>query len=398
MIRRHILLTIVVLGLVASAASGRTWRVEKDGSGDFTVIQDAVDAASDGDVIAIGPGRYEEYQVIPDPNGVEFDDIYVFLEDATELTIVGAGADQTTIGPEDPGIHGFGHYPFGIGSTHADCRVTVRDLSIENIGNSGIWIDGELVVENCRFSFSELFSNAMGVTGSWTSGATIRNCRFEGLDRGVRTVNSGGAVIVIEDSEFVSCHEAAIYAYTSGSRDVRVRRCRFEARESELYSAGVGFLVQAGGLVSECEFINCSIVAEISGPLTITDSVVSRDDGGLAGDFTTGSPLTLERNIFESNGTVIECAIYSTHTIRENHILRTGDGYWVESGNGVDSGLPADFALNYWGTTDLEAIAAGIWDCEDEAHLLNCVLFEPVADAPVAVQSRTLSGVKRLFR
>jgi hypothetical protein len=397
MIRRHILLTIVVLGLVASAASGRTWRVEKDGSGDFTVIQDAVDAASDGDVIAIGPGRYEEYQVIPKPNGSEFDDIYVFLEDATELTIVGAGADQTTIGPEDPGIHGFNHFSFGIASTHTDCRVTVRDLAIRNIPYNGIQINGELIVENCHFSMSVLDGSSVGVTGRWTSGATIRNCRFEGLDYGVSTVFSGGAVILIEDSEFVGC-QIGIYAYTPGSRDVRVHRCRFEGWEAWGQSAGVGFLVQAGGVVRECEFINCMIIAHTPGPLTITDCVVSRNDGRRAVELITGSPLTVERNIFESNGTVIECAIYSTHTIRENHFVRTGDGYWVESRGGVNSGLPADFALNYWGTTDLEAIAAGIWDCEDDPQLVNCVLFEPVADAPVAVQSRTLSGVKRLFR
>ena len=48
-------MNFVAIGLlvlaVASSAHGRTWHVEKDGSGDFTVIQDAVDAAADGDVI-----------------------------------------------------------------------------------------------------------------------------------------------------------------------------------------------------------------------------------------------------------------------------------------------------------------------------------------------------------
>lgn len=45
---------------VAGSASARTWRVEKDGFGDYTTIQPAVDAAAPGDIVLIGPGRYLE--------------------------------------------------------------------------------------------------------------------------------------------------------------------------------------------------------------------------------------------------------------------------------------------------------------------------------------------------
>ncbi len=36
------------------------WTVEEDGTGDFTSIQDAIDAATDGDWILVGPGSYGE--------------------------------------------------------------------------------------------------------------------------------------------------------------------------------------------------------------------------------------------------------------------------------------------------------------------------------------------------
>ena len=56
---------ILLIGLVVPASvAARTWQVAQDGSGDFAVIQDAVDAAEDGDVIEIGPGRYLDYQTI----------------------------------------------------------------------------------------------------------------------------------------------------------------------------------------------------------------------------------------------------------------------------------------------------------------------------------------------
>jgi hypothetical protein len=42
------------LCLAASSAYPTTWFVERDGSGDFMVIQDAVDAAAAGDTILFG--------------------------------------------------------------------------------------------------------------------------------------------------------------------------------------------------------------------------------------------------------------------------------------------------------------------------------------------------------
>ena len=55
-----------------------------------------------------------------------------------------------------------------------------------------------------------------------------------------------------------------------------------------------------------------------------------------------------------------------------------------------------DLSGNYWGTTDIEEIAEGIYDCEDSDDTYHCVIFEPLADI-VAVELRTWSAVKELF-
>ena len=47
---------------LASACRAAVWSVAVDGSGDYSVIQDAVDAAADGDTISLGPGRYDSYR------------------------------------------------------------------------------------------------------------------------------------------------------------------------------------------------------------------------------------------------------------------------------------------------------------------------------------------------
>lgn len=56
---KTVFLAMMLASLLASGAEARTWRVERDGSGDYTIIQDAVDAAASGDTIRIGPGRFD---------------------------------------------------------------------------------------------------------------------------------------------------------------------------------------------------------------------------------------------------------------------------------------------------------------------------------------------------
>jgi len=52
-----VLLTLGALVVLVSSAPAATWTVERDGTGDFTVIQEAGDVAADGDTIRIGRGR-----------------------------------------------------------------------------------------------------------------------------------------------------------------------------------------------------------------------------------------------------------------------------------------------------------------------------------------------------
>ncbi len=73
MAARRTAIVFLATGLlaIASGSQARTWRVERDGSGDFVVIQDAVDAASPGDVIQLGPGRFDEWEAFPGYPGVD---------------------------------------------------------------------------------------------------------------------------------------------------------------------------------------------------------------------------------------------------------------------------------------------------------------------------------------
>ncbi|MEW6747582.1 MAG: hypothetical protein AB1486_33035 [Planctomycetota bacterium] len=72
------LLTWVLLALSANA--GQTWIVAADGSGDFLVVQQAIDAASPGDLILVKPGSYPAFTV------------------NKALTVVGSGENETICG------------------------------------------------------------------------------------------------------------------------------------------------------------------------------------------------------------------------------------------------------------------------------------------------------------
>ena len=67
-------------GSPSSTPTPKTWIVDDDGPADFRTIQEAINAASSGDIILVRPGTYKENPVITKP-----------------LSLLGANASQTTI-------------------------------------------------------------------------------------------------------------------------------------------------------------------------------------------------------------------------------------------------------------------------------------------------------------
>nr|MBP7496211.1 hypothetical protein [Bacteroidales bacterium] len=57
-------LTVLIAVFFLSTTAQTTWNVKQDGSGDFTTIQAAINAAAAGDIIMIGPGLYDEESML----------------------------------------------------------------------------------------------------------------------------------------------------------------------------------------------------------------------------------------------------------------------------------------------------------------------------------------------
>ena len=135
---------IVLLGaIMVMPASAKTWYVDDDGGYDFTTIQDAINAASDGDMVFVYNGTYGGRVSIRTPN----------------ITVKGEGADVVTYvgGPES-------YHKIVIGDAGEDASGCI--LEGFTLKQRGSELGGDLVkpyAPNC----------------------IIRNCVFEGLVKGI---------------------------------------------------------------------------------------------------------------------------------------------------------------------------------------------------------------------
>ena len=398
---RTSLRTILVFGLLAlwaGAGSARTWHVERDGSGDFVVIQDAVDAASPGDVIQLGPGRFDEWEAFP---GYPAAPVYVLVE--KDLTFVGAGMGETIVGPEDVNDHPPEQYwamGFRIWGNGIHCAI--RDLTIENLRWRGIDVDhGRLEMDHCEIRGC---LNA-GVFGLFSEGGWIRDCSFH--DMGVQTIGLGfyspSVGVEVTHCTFRNINGRNLGAYWSGCRDIAISDCHFEHGIT-----GLGFSDGASGSIRECTFngfSNWAILINQGGSVVIEDNEITQlgEFGGWGiGVLYYAEGLTMRRNVFISDTVVLNIeALIVNSNIRDNHFLREGDSawwVWIRDYYPLPEPRIIDLENNYWGTTDTTLLDQWVLDGNDNEDIDIFIDYLPLADGPVQTESTTWGAVKSLFR
>jgi len=386
---------LLLIALEVGQAAARSWHVRLDGSGDFTVIQDAIEAAAPGDSILIGPGRFDQFRLVTFQSGGS---AAVFMSPRTgPLTIVGAGQDSTIVGPADPVYTYMGNDTAGYIPEVATTGSSVQGVTFEHTywlgvlssvgasfqgcrfreGLQGIAIDNStgILFENCHFKGrmpdTSTYYAITSFNGGDNDSLTVSGCEFE-WDGPIKLDGFQNAWIL--DTTFTDTY--SVYAISS---NVTIERCRaispapfpavFDA-DTQSTMRIVATYVDAGGGAS---------VAHDGppNPQGLPDAERCRFLSGTAANVILRNALWFD-----------ECDL-----INEGGTLGT---VYVSSSMATDP--PANFRNNYWGLTDSTQIANWIHDGVDSPSTARIVEFMPFLDQSVPVPVRSFGGLKSLFK
>jgi Right handed beta helix region len=377
-----LMLIIVVFATVPGLSQGRTWFVEKDGSGDYTIIQDAIDAAAAGDTVRIGPGRFDDYGTYTYPGGE-----YEIVANNTigSLTIIGAGADVTYVGvaTDDPVYLSAGFFNV---ATPTDGSFSITDLSVEGKFFGFITENAcEFLVANCTFR------DCTYAVESFVSGS-VSVCQFIDIDDIGISAFAPGRDLTVTNCEFVRCGS---YGFLfQGSPNMNVSSCTF----TDCFVGG--YFDISSGSVSDCSFGiapgGTGLGFDGNGQVLISGCTISNAYRNLY--IVGASNLIFEGNIFNPTEAESINICNCTPVFHNNHIL-PGSGYSVYLGCSLPSEGHLDLTNNYWGTTEPDSIAAWIFDANDVGGpRFGTVDFEPFSATPLPADRPSFEGFKAMFR
>ena len=314
-------LAICTLVSVASTAQARTWRVARDGSGDFMIVAEAVEAAASGDTISIAPGVYPEVVEYTTPSRSVAMIGWVRQD---ELTVIGDDRDSVILGPptQAPNLE-LGPTGFGVADGSLRLRgVTVRN-SARGIDANGVWVD----VADCRF-----IGGSQGVTGVVSEMTIVRDSHFENHeDAGVMVFEVAGATgALVENCTFLGNG----YGIDFQPANCTVRDSNFDGEGW----GSVGVQVSFGGsaLIERCTFTahdNYGVVGTGGAQVYLYDCVFESD---MPANVQAEGLLVGGRNHL-GGGTYATLMFNGLSTIdfHGNHILNAG-GYSVRASLGIN--------------------------------------------------------------
>jgi len=380
----RIMLVLIMSVLVVGQAEARTWHVDKDGSGDFTVIQDAVDAASPGDTIRIHAGRYEEMvedfdmwgdgSFLANPHIAVTKDNLSFIGDGSDVTIVGPVARPT----DPPSLYS------GLCVTDVYASGTrISDLAVESTNYGLILASITAEVNSVRFQ-----GTIDGIRDIAPGACVIDWCEFRDCGTGVKS-HSPAANLSIRNSEFTECGTAYL---GSGTTNAIIEDCTAMDTHS-------GFNIQQGSSAVLRRVVLQGYVATglgISSGATV-EVYDSTFQGGITGIYSYGESLWCERTRISGQTAHLVYVNSNGETVLQNCDLISGGGVSVECRYNGSSDCHVTMTNCYWGTESEEQIAEWIIDSEDHPERCCTVDFIPFRSESTPAEAHSWSSVKGLF-
>jgi parallel beta-helix repeat protein len=379
---KHLHLGSAAMALVlvhGSAVLGATIRVARDGGGDYTVIQDAVNAAASGDTISIGPGEYvEEAPFLQDCCNETSTNVGVFQD---TLWLIGDSAEEVVIGPAQ---------------TSTGIAIAMREGSANELHVRGVTIRNQ-------FAGIRLFGRS-----------TVSNIVSLGVGLGV---DSFAESLTIQESVFLDSRQAGV-ALLSGSQNSFVLDCEFRRG-----LVGVDLFDSRDARIAGNTFTDCEIginVGDWSNPVIVGnvidcaisygiglvhDSSATLLDNTVCGGFAAIGMIHPADAVIRSNrliggsNAVVYMRTACDVQFENNSLLRRGEHSVCLRGYAAPAECNViDMSNNYWFTTDTDSIQSWIYDGLADPDIDATVQFIPILqNQPVGLTPMSAGGLKALF-
>jgi hypothetical protein len=383
-----------------------TVRLERDGSGDFTILQDALDAAAAGDTILIGPGRYDDFTIetfLGGGTGATIGNIHV-----DSLTIIGESAKTVFIGPEEMTSDHLGYAAFGLLADNSESYGwSIRNVTLENTRNAMV-LYGDTEATDCVFR-------------SDADGAARLYFRHDG-----KKVEFRDCVFGTSSGSGVGRVEALEGSINRGPSELVIDGCIFDGAGFNLSSIdslliidtsmtdGLATLFYVSGRLTRFTARNSrsAAIGTDSASLLIEDSSFQGGGGASTAAFLTNSTIECVGTVFQQpllpaggswEASVLLAAVHSFSA--DNCDLLPGSTYTLYAATASTQAPEFDLTNCFWGTTDSLAIESLIFDRADEDHPdypstydLTRVRFWPPREGSVLSETGSVGGLKGRFR
>jgi hypothetical protein len=387
---------LLAMGLLAigSISQARTWRVERDGSADFTTIQPAVNAAASGDTIQIGRGWFDEKELVTCPGWTEY--VRVLVPQAV-LTIIGSGP-ATTIGQFAAWDLSQGDH-MGIvgGSIFGNQELHVSNMTFANMFIGVNAEDNLFVLDNCIF-----YGNCLSISSWDGSSTTIRNCTFQDVSRNGRHIFVGG----LENIEIQNCMLSLDYEYPWPQRHISVENgTNAVIEDCELVggSGAFGAGTFANVTVRRCLLdhqSNYAVAFSEGGSIEFEDCTFDHQVVPLRPSHDNNRIVARRCRFLNVSECILAAGYVGDVSIQDCDLARGNRGVvWIDD---RDPSYPPvrtiDMTNNYWGSDDPDSIQAWIRDANDSNLARFRVDYAPFASESTPTEPTTWGALKSLFR